>query len=71
MWIGQLAVLAIGAPFLRVAGSIGAVAVTAVVAILSINLPAGIGLALSTFCGACAGLIGHHLFANRNQPRHD
>jgi len=71
IWIGQLAVLAIGAPLLRVAGSIGAVAVTAVVAILSINLPAGIGLALSTFCGACAGLIGHYLFANRNQPHHD
>jgi predicted branched-subunit amino acid permease len=71
MWIGQLAVLAIGAPLLRVAGSTGAVAVTAVVAILSINLPAGIGLALSTFCGACAGLIGHYLFANRNQPHHD
>jgi len=71
MWIGQLAVLAIGAPLLRVGGSTGAVAVTAVVSILSINLPAGIGLALSTFCGACAGLIGHYLFANRNQPHHD
>ena len=71
MWIGQLAVLAIGAPLLRVAGSTGAVAVTAVVAILSIHLPAGVGLALSTFCGAGAGLIGHYLFANRNQPHHD
>ena len=71
MWIGQLAVLAIGAPLLRVAGSTGAVLVTATVAIVSINLPAGIGLALSTFCGACSGLIGHYLMAKRNQPQHD
>ena len=71
MWIGQLAVLAIGAPLLRVAGSTGAVLVTATVAIVSINLPAGIGLALATFCGACSGLIGHYLLAKRNQPQHD
>lgn len=65
MWVGQLAVLAIGAPLLRVAGSTGAVAVTATVAILSIHLPAGVGLALATFCGACAGLIGHYLLARK------
>ena len=64
MWIGQLAVLAIGAPLLRVTGSTGAVATTAIVAILSVNLPAGIGLALATVFGACAGLIGHYLLAN-------
>ena len=71
MWIGQLAVLAIGAPLLRVAGSTGAVLVTATVAIVSINLPAGIGLALSTLCGACSGLIGHYLSAKRNQSQND
>jgi len=71
MWVGQLAILAIGAPLLRVAGSSGAVVVTAIVAILSVNLPAGVGLALSTLCGACSGLLGHYLLANRNQPQHD
>jgi len=71
MWIGQLAVLAIGAPLLRVAGATGAVLMTATVAILSIDLPAGTGLALSTLCGACTGLLGHYLLANRNPAQYD
>jgi predicted branched-subunit amino acid permease len=71
MWVGQLAVLAIGAPLLRVAGSTGAVVVTAVVSIWSIDMPAGVGLALSTVCGACAGLIGHYLMANKSRSNHD
>jgi predicted branched-subunit amino acid permease len=71
MWVGQLAVLAIGAPLLRVAGSTGAVVVTAVVSIWSNDMPAGVGLALSTVCGACAGLIGHYLMANKSRSNHD
>jgi predicted branched-subunit amino acid permease len=69
MWIGQLAVLAIGAPLLRVAGSTGAVIVTATAAILCINLPAGTGLALSTLCGACTGLIGHYLTSSNSKSK--
>jgi len=61
MWIGQLAVLAIGAPLLRVRGAMGAVLVTALVATVTVNLAPGVGLALATICGALAGMLGHEI----------
>ena len=68
MWIGQLAVLAIGAPLLRVRGAMGAVLVTALVATATANLAPGVGLALATICGALAGMLGHQI---GHKPSHD
>jgi len=68
MWIGQLAVLAIGAPLLGVRGAMGAVLVTALVATATANLSPGVGLALATICGALAGMLGHQV---GHKPSHD
>ena len=71
MWIGQLAVLAIGAPLLNVRGAMGAVLVTAFVAAASVDLAPGVGLALATICGALAGMLGHEIGHKPTISRHD